>query len=171
MIRDLMAMFNRYEEPDTLVTRNGPCFASSEFKKFVSTWNFEHVMSSLRYSQSNGKVESAVRTIECLFIKCRAASISEFQALLDWRNTPSECMDTSPAQRLMGCRCKTLLSKPEIEPRFSFLDDVNKMRSQKERQRKYYIRGKRALPPIKLGHTVRIRVPGSKMWQPAIYIK
>ena len=65
-----------------------------------------------------------------LFTKCRAAGISEFQGLLDWRNTPSEGMDTSPAQRLMGRRCKTLLPTSEtlLEPRFSPLDDANKLR-------------------------------------------
>ena len=155
LIRGLMAMFSRYGVPDTLVTDNGPRFALSEFKKFASTWNFEHVTSSSRYPQSNGKVENAVRTNERLFTKCRAAGISEFQALLDWRNTPSEGMDTSPAQRLMGRRCKTLPPTPEtlLEPRFSLLNDANKLRIQKERQRKYYNRGKRALPPIKPGET------------------
>ena len=64
--------------------------ASFEFKKFASTWNFEHVTSSLRNPQSNGKVENAVRTIERLFTNCHAAGI----ALLDWRNTPSEGMVT-----------------------------------------------------------------------------
>ena len=39
--------------------------------------------------------------------------MSEFQALLDWQNTPSEGMDTSPAQRLMGRRCRTLLPMSE----------------------------------------------------------
>ena len=164
-----MAMFSRYGVPDTLVTDNGPCFASSEFKKFALVrGDFEYVTSSPRYPQSNGKAENAVRTIERLFTKCRATGISEFQGLLDWRNTPSEGMDTSPAQRLMGRRCKTLLPTPEtlLKPRFSPLNDANKLRIQKERQRKYYNRGKRALPPIKPGETVHIRVPGSTMWQP-----
>ena len=82
-------------------------------------------------------------------------------------------METSPAQRLMGRCCKTLLPTPEtlLEPRFSPLNDANKLRIQKERQRKYYNRGKRALPPIKQGETVRIRVPGSTMWKPAICIR
>ena len=45
VIRGLMAMFSRYGVPDTLVTDDRPCFASSEFKKFASTWDFEHVTS------------------------------------------------------------------------------------------------------------------------------
>ena len=67
MIRSLMAIFSRFGVPDTLVTDNGPCFASSEFAKFADQWNFEHVTSSPRYPQSNGKADNAVRTVERLF--------------------------------------------------------------------------------------------------------
>ena len=109
VIRSVMATFSRFGVPDMLVTNHGPCFASSEFAKFVDQWNFQHVTSSPCYLQSNGKAENAVCTVERLLTKCRAAGITEFQALLDWRNTPSEGMDTSLAQRLLGCRCKTSL--------------------------------------------------------------
>ena len=50
-----------------------------------------------------------LRTVKRLFEKCKETGVSELQALLDWRNTPSEGMDTSPAQRLMGRRSRTLL--------------------------------------------------------------
>ena len=39
-IRSLMATFSQFGVPDSLVTDNGPCFASSEFAKFVDQWNF-----------------------------------------------------------------------------------------------------------------------------------
>ena len=101
-----MATYSRFGVPDSLVTDNGPCFACSEFAKFVDQWNFQHITSSPRYPQRNGKVENAFRTVKRLFTKSRAAGVSEFQALLDWRNTPSEGMDTSHALRLLGRRCK-----------------------------------------------------------------
>ena len=59
-----MATFSRFKVPDTLVTDNRPFFASSETAKFVDQWNFQHVTSSSRYPQSNGKAENAVRTVE-----------------------------------------------------------------------------------------------------------
>ena len=80
---------------------------------FAKSWSFNHVTSSPRYRQSNGKAENAVRTVKRLFEKCKETGVAEFQALLDWRNTPSEGMDTSPAQRLMGRRCRTLLPMSE----------------------------------------------------------
>ena len=61
------------------------------------------------YPQSNGKAENAVKTVKRLFSKCKEAGRSEFQALLNWRNTPSAGMGINPPQRLMGRRCKTLL--------------------------------------------------------------
>ena len=77
-------------------------------------------------------------------------------------------MHTSPTQRLLGRRCKTLLPKPGaiLLPGFNFANDANKLRVRKERQRKYYNRGKRVLPPIKSGKTVRVRLPAGK-WKQA----
>ena len=167
VIRSLMAIFSRFGVPDTLVTDNESCFASSEFAKFADQWNFEHVTSSPHYPQSNGKAENAVRTVERL-LKCRAAGVSEFQALLDWRNTPSEGMDSSPAQRHLGRHCKTLLPTPGtlLTPGFSLANDAYQLRAQKERQRWYYNRGKRPLLPVKPGETVRVRSPAGT-WKQA----
>ena len=168
VIRSLMATFSRFGVPDTLVTDNGPCFASTEFAKFVDQWNFQHVTSSPHYLQSNGKAENAVRTVERLFTKCRAAGVSEFQALLDWRNTPSEGMDTSPAQRLLGRRCKTLLPTSGflLTPEFSLINDAAKLCARKDRQRRYFNRGKRVLSPVRTGETIRVSSP-SGTWRPA----
>ena len=104
VIKELKAIFARFGVPDTLVTDNGAQFSSAEFAVFATTWMFEHKTSSPTYPQSNGKAEKAVQTVKNLFKKCKASGTSEFQALLDWRNTPTAGIGTSPAQRLMGRR-------------------------------------------------------------------
>ena len=109
IIKELKAIFARFGVPDTLVTDNGLQFSSTEFSVFCRTWMLEHKTSSLAYPRSNGKAENAVQTVKNLFAKCKAAGASEFQALLDWHNTPSAGIGTSLAQCLMGCCCKTLL--------------------------------------------------------------
>ena len=122
----LKIMYARYGVPDTVVTDNGPQFASQEFSSFAKTWGFVHTTSSPYHPQSNGKAENAVKTIKRLFVKCQESGQSEFQALLDWRNTPSEGIGTSPAQRFLGRRCKTTLpiATSKLRPAYPTHKDV-----------------------------------------------
>ena len=107
-----------------------------------------------------------------LFTKCRAAGVSEFQALLDWRNTPSEGMDTSPAQRLLGRLCKTLFPTSGIllMPKFSLDNDAANLCARKDGQRRYFNRGKRVLCPVKAGEAICARSP-TGTWKPAEFLR
>ena len=110
--------FATHGVPDTSHSDNGLPFNSNEFSAFAAIYEFEHVTSSPEYPQSNGKVENAVKTSKNLMKKA-ASTNSDFQlALLDWRNTPTEGMQSSPAQRMFGRRTRTLLptSRELLEP-------------------------------------------------------
>ena len=122
--------------------------------------------------QSNGKAENAVKTLKRLFEKCKQSGVSEFQALLDWRNTPTEGMATSPAQRLMGRRCRTLLPSSEslLRPRYSLRNDVRVMSDKKRRQKEYYDRYAKPLPNLSPGEIVRMRLPGKMVWTPGTFL-
>ena len=48
--------------------------------------------------QSNAKAENAVKTVKCIFTKCQESGQLESLTLLDWHNTPTEGVGTSPAQ-------------------------------------------------------------------------
>ena len=61
MIKALQATFAPHGIPDTVVSDNGPTYASEEFSKFAATWEFNHVTTSPHYPQSNGKAESVVK--------------------------------------------------------------------------------------------------------------
>ena len=126
--------------------------------------------SSPRYPQSNGKAENAVKTVKRLFSKCQAVGQSEFRALLDWRNTPTEGIGTSPAQRFMGRRCRTQLplTETQLKPAFPTDGDTRALQGQKARQQHYYNRHVRELPPISAGEAVRMRLPGEKKWTSGI---
>ena len=94
-----------------------------------------------------------------LFTKCKEDRVSEFLALLDRRNPPSEGIGTSPAQRLMGRRCKTLL--PMAAP---LLNDNRALLAAKAKQGHCYNAHSRPLPDLTIGASVRIRMPGGKTW-------
>ena len=166
----LKVMFARYGVPDTLVTDNGPQFSSAEFVSFTKVWSFTHSTSSPRYAQSNGKAENAVKTVKRLFTKCRESGQSEFRALLDWRNTPTEGVGTSPAQRFFGRRCRTLLpmTQLQLEPQFSTADNARALQGQKAKQQYYYNRNAKDLTPITAGATVQMRLPRQTTWTQGI---
>ena len=78
---------------------------SWEFRQFAELLDIEHKTSSPRYPLSNGRAENVVKTVKKPFNKARKVGHTEYQALLDWMNTPTEGIGLSPAQRLFGRRC------------------------------------------------------------------
>ena len=61
--------FSRHGIPHTVFSDNGPPFNSMEFQLFAEDWDFKHMTSSPYHSQSNGKVESAVKIAKTLLKK------------------------------------------------------------------------------------------------------
>ena len=173
VIRELKEIFSRFGIPDEVITDNRAQFASGEFQLFARSWEFVHRTSSPRYPQSNGKVENAVQTVKRLFKKCKDAGQSEFLALLDWRNTPTEGMSTSPAQRLFGRRCKTLLplSSELLEPHYDTKEDRQQVIRKKRQQKLYYDKGARPLPPLYPGDHVQMKLPGQDQWSPGLCVR
>ena len=164
----MKVVFARYGIPDILVTDNGPEFASAEFSVFAKTWMFQHTTSSLYHPQWNGKAENAVKTVKRLFTKCRESGQSEFLALLDWRNTRTKGFGTSPAQHLMGRRCKTLapVAGTLLQPRYSTEEETHALIGSKQRQQHHYNHHVKPLQPIDQAETVRMKLPGQKTWSP-----
>ena len=170
IIKEMKSVFSRHGIPDILVTDNGPQFASAEFATFAATWDFTHVTSSPHYPRSNGKAENAVKTVKRIFSKCKDSGQSEFLALLDWRNTPTEGIGTSPAQRLMGRRCRTLLpvAGTLLQPRNTTEADSQALIGVKRRQRYYYDKHTRPLAPITPGEKICMKLPSDKKWSTGI---
>ena len=113
VIKQLNIRMARHGISEKLMTDNGPPSSSSEFAAFSRQYEFTHITSSPRYPQSNGKAESAVKVLKNLMIKAQADGRDIYLAFLDWRNTPTEEMGSSPAQRLLGRRTRTLLPSSE----------------------------------------------------------
>ena len=153
--------FARHGIPDVLITDNGTQFSSSEFAKFTEAWKFEHKTSSPHHPQSNGKAENAVKICKTLLKKARADNRDPLLDFLDWRNTPTEGLGTSPVWRLMGKRTRTRLSthtkllKPQLDS-----EKEAKLAQRKQKQEFQYNKKSQPLPPIQPGRKFRKKLPG-----------
>ena len=172
VIKKLKAHLARYGIPKQLVSDNGPQFDSHEFKTFTKSWGIEHTTTSPHHSKANGKVESAVKVAKRMLRKTTKTGEDQYLALLNIRNVPTQGVDSSPAQRLMARRTRTLLPTTQslLEPR----NPVNRheseqLRLNQMRQAKYYNRSAHDPPVLKAGDTVRMKpfVLGKKSWDKA----
>ncbi|KAI4896969.1 hypothetical protein NFI96_005599 [Prochilodus magdalenae] len=96
VIKRCKAQFARHGQPDKVITDNGLQF-TAQFKRFACDWEFEHVTSSPRYPKANGKAESAVKIAKNILRKAMHDADDPWKAILHWRNTPTENMNSSPA--------------------------------------------------------------------------
>ncbi|XP_056132704.1 prolactin-like [Lampris incognitus] len=77
VIWKLKAMFARFGIPQCVVSDNGPCYSSQDFKSFAQAWDFEHVTSSPLYPQSNGLADKTVQTAKALMDKAHTQSYNQ----------------------------------------------------------------------------------------------
>lgn len=85
VITHLKSIFARHGIPVSVVSDNGPQFASMEFKRFSKDWDFMHVTSSPEYAQGNGLAERSVQTIKTMLKKAAASKQDLYKCLLIYR--------------------------------------------------------------------------------------
>lgn len=158
VIQKLKTHFARYGIPDELVTDNGPQFTSSHFTAFTKKWEIDHITSSPHHPQGNGKAESAVKNAKRLIRKTSKANEDPYLAILAVRNTPQQGVESSPAQRLLGRRTKSLIPMTEtsLTPDNAYLVK-EKLKINQQRQKNIFDRHTKALNPLEEGDTVRMR--------------
>jgi len=165
VIGKIKQQFSRYGIPEKLITDNGTQFVSDEFRKFSIQYGFDHLTSSPRHPQSNGKVERAVGVCKRLMEKSILGNTDFYLALLDFRNTPQAEIGLSPSQRMYGRKTRTIIPavKKQYEPQP--LPDVQKkiLRS-RENQKRHFDVGSKELPELRVGDTIRMRLPSEKNW-------
>ena len=98
VINHFKLIFSEYGWPDTLVSDNGPCYASEAFTKIMQEYNVNHITGSPHYPQSNGLVEKFVQIVKNLFHKAREEGADLFKALMIYRNTLLASNLQSPMQ-------------------------------------------------------------------------
>ena len=98
--------------------------------------------------------------------KAKKNSSDAYLALLDYRNTPTQGLDTNPAQRLMSRRTKTLLptTKNLLVPEVT-MGQHQKILANKQRQAKYYNKAAHDLPALISGDVVRVNLSPDSLKQ------
>jgi len=167
IIELLKQVFSEYGIPRVVRSDNGPQYDSQDFKDFAKQYNFQHITSSPHYPQSNGFIESQVKTVKKTLIKAQATQTDPHMALLCLRATPIDNKLQSPAQLLMGRTIQDNL--PRKIQRDITSDDVTERLQQRQEQQKYYHnRNTKPLPTLLPRQSVTIQDPVSLRWKPAV---
>ncbi|EZA59686.1 hypothetical protein X777_16669, partial [Ooceraea biroi] len=121
-------VFARFGIPEIVRSDCGTQFAF-EFRKFAADYDFEHITSSPKYSQSNGAAETAVKIAKSIIKKCKDDIALGFLA---YRTTPLDNGFT-PAELMFS---RKIRSRVPILPRYlGSFKEHNKIKV-KEQERK-----------------------------------
>lgn len=127
-------IFSRLGIPEVVRTDPGTQF-SSKFYRFAKEYDFCHIKSSPKYSQSNGCAEAAVKNAKRIIKKCKDVD----KGLLSYRSTPLE-NGYSPAELLNNRKIRSLV--PILPNKYgTFHDHKNvliKEKEKKDKQEKNY---------------------------------
>ena len=146
VITALKSQFARYGVPSVVVSDNGPCYNSAEFRKFSEDWGFEHITSSPGYPQSNGQSERTVKTVKAMLEKAG----DPYKALLSYRNKLLEEVNLSPSRMLMGRRLRTSNPATEdlLKPQLYDPEDVLPKLQERQRKQKLQLTEKQRNCPL-----------------------
>ena len=130
---------------------------------------FRHTTTSPYHPQSNGLAESTVKTAKKILRTAIANGEDAWLAILAHRNTPTQGMATSPAQRLLSRRTKTLLpvNTDLLLPDTSSRDqDKHDLQQRLDQQKVHYDRKAKDLDTLTPGDQVLVHPKrlGTRVW-------
>ena len=131
-------------------------------------WGFEHYTFSLRYPQSNGLAERCVQAIKSVMQKAAPSNRDSDMVLLCLQYTPIDHVIPSPGEllfnrKLVGnlpVKCPNNASQKE-----KIATRLYQRQSYQKYQHDQHIRD---LPNILEGQRVRVYIPDSSKWSPAV---
>ena len=148
-----------YGWPNTIVSDNGPCYASEIFKGLMKEYQVNHITSSPHYPQSNALAEKYVQIIKNLFYKVKEEGQDLHKCLMIYRNTPLSSHLQSPMQILSSRDTRSTLPLSNVAKRQMGIQSEELRVKQKNQH----------LPThdLCLNQTVMHQEPTSKKWYPA----
>ena len=111
VIEELRTLFSRFGLPETIVSDNGTCFTSEEFRQFLKRNGVAQILSAPYHPSSNGLAERAVRVVKRGLRKVTKGSLRSRLAtvLFTYRLAPQSTTGLSPSELLLGRRPRTRL--------------------------------------------------------------
>ena len=115
VIGQLKSVFSEYGIPVTVMSDNGPQFASTEFKEFSRQYRFSHITSLPHCAQANGFIEHMVQIVKMSMKKCLASGHDFNLTTLVYRATLQSNKLPSPAEMLNNRRFRALLPMCSVQ--------------------------------------------------------
>ena len=118
-IEKLRSIFAQFGIPETLVSDNGPQFASEDFRSFCHSNGIHQVLVAPYHPSSNGLAERAVQTFKVGLKKLAEGTLADrvSRLLFSYRITPHSKTGRTPAELLFGgrqLRSRLDLLKPDL---------------------------------------------------------
>ena len=144
-VEQLRIIFSQHGIPETMVSDNGPQFASEEFEQFCRKNGIRHVRVAPYHPSSNGLAERAVQTVKQGLRKMTEGSLqlklSRF--LFSYRITPQSTTGRSPAELLMQRQLRSCLNlvQPSLSERVLQQQNKQKEDHDKHAQSRFFSEG------------------------------
>lgn len=167
VISSMKQIFSEHGIPTRLVSDNRPQYSCEAFKEFAQQWQVYHIISSPRFSRSNGFVERQIQTVKRTLLKAKQAGREYNLAMLCLRATPISHNLPSPAKLLNQRVLKTnVISKIPI-PKFPSTDHIREeLKNRQDKQKTYYNKTAKHLPPLVPGQTIHTLGHQTRKWKP-----
>ena len=134
--------------PDTITHDNGPCYNSSEWRKFAGKWGFKIRPCTPEHPQANGIAERfmqvLVKVVHTAIAMGQDPKVEVRRMLLNYRNTPHASTGKTPAELMIGRQIKTRIPtvmkranrKKDMEAR-KYNGEINDRREKEYNKRKH----------------------------------
>ena len=165
-------VFATHDAPATLITDNGTNFISSEFRRFLKAWDVNHITSSLHHHQSNGQMEAAVKLVKGIIKKTTKVGTDMWKAILEWHNATTPGIRSSPVQRFLSRRTRSMLpcKITEFTPQVQ-MDVQQALIKKRQTTKSYYDRHAKQLPDLTIRQPIRVKrhpLTPNCDWMPSI---
>ena len=120
-ITKLRQIFAQFGVPKNIVTDNGSCFTSTEFKNFLKSNGIDHFCTPHYHPQSNGLAERCVQIFKQGMRKIRNGTLEERLAklLFNYWTTPHTTTGLTPGELMFGQHLSTRFDRifPSVRDR------------------------------------------------------